>query len=84
MTAWPRLMPPSLHGTREWVRTRKPRGLQAGRGGIQQEHVLEHAAGQGHRVQAVALAQQEAAGLDGGRDPVVEAGGDDGGTNPVR
>src|SRR4029077_17765743 len=25
MTAWPRLMPPSLHGTREWVRTVNPR-----------------------------------------------------------
>jgi len=59
-------------------------GLQAGRGGVQQEHVLEHAAGQGDRVQAVALAQQHAAGLDGGGDPVVEAGGDDGGTNPGR
>jgi hypothetical protein len=59
-------------------------GLQAGHGGVQQEHVLEHAAGQGDRGQAVPVAQVHAAGFDQGGDPVVEARGDDGGGNPVR
>ena len=47
--------------------------LQPGDGGLQQEQVLEHPAGQRDRAQAVALAQQQAAVGDQAGDAVVEA-----------
>ena len=50
--AWPRLIPPSLHGTCRWVSTRKPRAGQRGRRRGRQQQVLEHAAGQRDGVQA--------------------------------
>ena len=51
--------------------------LQPGDGGLQQEQVLEHPAGQRDRAQAVALAQQQAAVGDQAGHTVVEARGDD-------
>jgi hypothetical protein len=50
----------------------------------EQEHVLEHAAGQGDRAQAGLVAQPEAARFDQGGDAVVEAGGDEGGGDATR
>ena len=69
-------MPPSLQGTREWVSTVKPLCLQASDRAPQEQEVLEDPAGQGHRVEAVLLAQEHAAVLDQRGDAVVEAGGD--------
>jgi hypothetical protein len=59
-------------------------GFQAGNGGVEQERVLEDAAGQGDRAQAMLVAQEQAARLDQGGDAVVEAGGDEGGGNATR
>jgi hypothetical protein len=43
----------------------------------QQQHVLEHAAGQGHRAQPCPLAGHDAARLDQRGHAMVEAGRDD-------
>jgi hypothetical protein len=59
-------------------------GFQAGDGGVEQERVLEHAAGQGDRTQAMLVAQVQATRLDQGGDAVVEAGGDDRGGDATR
>jgi hypothetical protein len=58
--------------------------LQAGNRRVQQQRVLEDAAGQGDRAQAGLIAQPEAARFDQGRDAVVEAGGDERGGDATR
>jgi hypothetical protein len=51
---------------------------------VQQQEVLEHAAGQRHRVQAVPISHRGAARLDQRGDAVVEASRDDRGGNAGR
>ena len=48
-------------------------GLQPAHGGVEQEQVLEHAAGQRHCAQVVTLAHEDAARLDQRGHAVVEA-----------
>ena len=59
-------------------------GLEAGDRRGQQQQVLEHAAGERHRAQAVAFAQPQAARFDQGGDAVVKTGGDEGGGDATR
>ena len=83
-TAWPRLIPPSLQGTRECTRTRKPRASSRPTVACSSSEVLEHPAGQRHRAQAVPVAQSQAARLDQRGDAVVEASRDDRRRDPGR
>ena len=80
-TAWPRLIPPSLQGTRECSRTRKPRASSRLTVACSSSEVLEHAAGQRHRAQAVPVTHGQAARLDQRGDAVVETSRDDRGGN---
>ena len=66
-TAWPRLIPPSLHGTRECTSTSNPHASSRPATAVQQQQVLEHPAGQGHRAQA--MRARAAAGSRPGSGP---------------
>ena len=77
-------MPPSLHGTWAWVRTRKPRASSRADRLRQQQQVLEHPAGQGHAVQPAPIADGHTGLLDQPGHPVVETGRDDRGRYAAR
>ena len=73
--AWPKEMPPSLGGSRSGVRTCRPApSTQRGRL-LQQQPVLEHAAGEHHGRHSGALGRRGAGRRRAGRHGGVEAGG---------
>ncbi len=62
----------------------EPGPLQPGHGRAQQQHVLEHAAGQRDRAQSVPFPRQQAARLDQRGHAVVETSRDDRAGGPGR